>query len=120
MMTMLPKLLAATLILAGTAAHADFSKVEREEEFLSIVAGKDLRRPLVNVQVTENGDITGNGAGWAVSGSWTWEDGYFCRDLYWGGDPLGYNCQQVDVQKDGRIRFTSDRGAGDSAEFRLR
>jgi hypothetical protein len=119
-MTMLAKSLAALLVVAGGAAHADFSKIEREDQFLSIVAGKELRRPLVNVQVTENGGITGNGAGWEVSGTWTWEDGYFCRDLYWGGDPLGYNCQRVDVRADGRVRFTSDRGTGDSAEFRLR
>ncbi len=43
----------------------------------------------------------------------------FCRDLFWGARDLGYNCQQVDVNGS-RIRFTSDRGRGDSAVFRLR
>ena len=43
----------------------------------------------------------------------------FLWDLFWGGDPLGYNCQEVQVTGES-IRFTSDRGAGASAEFRMR
>lgn len=110
----------AAALLGATQAAADFDKIERVEEFLSVVQGKELKRPFVNLEVREGGEITGTGAAWPVTGNWSWENGYFCRDLFWGGDPLGYNCQQVDVREDGRIRFTSDRGAGDSAEFRLR
>lgn len=103
----------------GTAASAEFARVNQHSEFMELVGGKDLKRPFVKIQVTPQGEITGKGAAWPVTGNWIWKDGYFCRDLTWGGDPLGYNCQEVKA-KDGWILFTSDQGNGDSAEFRLR
>ena len=90
-----------------------------QQKFLQLIEGKELRRPFVRLEVTPNGEISGYGAAWPVTGEWSWRDGYFCRDLYWDGDPLGYNCQEVQAAGD-RIRFTSDKGAGDSAEFSLR
>ena len=112
----------AVAILAmmfAAPAAAEFSKIADQSEFVRLVAGKELRRPFVKLEVKEDGEIAGYGAAWPVSGEWTWKDGYFCRDLFWDGDALGYNCQEVKAAGD-RIRFTSDRGAGDSAEFRLR
>lgn len=114
--------LAATLAVLGltaTAALADLAKVQDRSQFVELVAGKTLTLPLVKLKVSSDGKIAGKGASWDVSGNWTWKDGFFCRDLFWGGDPLGYNCQEVRFEN-GRIRFTSDRGAGDSATFRLR
>lgn len=111
---------AATIAVCfAVPASAEFSKVSNAEEFMAIVKGKELRRPLVKLEVSEDGQISGYGASWPVIGNWTWNDGYFCRDLFWDGDPLGYNCQKVET-KGNRIRFTSDRGSGDSASFRLR
>ncbi|WP_299678033.1 dihydrodipicolinate reductase [uncultured Roseobacter sp.] len=111
--------LIAAALLAASPAAAEFAKVDSQEEFISLIQGKELRRPFVRLEVSREGEISGMGAAWAVTGNWTWQDGYFCRDLFWGGDPLGYNCQEVRAH-DNRIRFTSDRGAGDSADFRLR
>ena len=114
-------LFAAIICLAAMAgeARADWSRVSSEAEFRDIVAGRVLVRPLIRLEVTPGGQITGRGAQWDVSGSWRWKDGYFCRTLHWGGDDLGYNCQEV--RSDGtRIRFRSDRGTGDFADFRLR
>ena len=93
-------------------------KIETFEQFLTYVEGKRLKRPLIDLEVTPDGQIRGRGARWEVEGTWNWQNGYFCRDLYWGGDPLGYNCQEVRASGN-RIRFTSDRGAGDTAVFRL-
>lgn len=116
-----PKLIsyAAVVLMISTPALAEFSTIADEDQFIEIVDGKELKRPFVNLEVSPDGEITGRGAAWQVEGNWTWNDGYFCRDLSWGGDSLGYNCQQVQAAGD-RIRFTSDKGAGDSAEFRLR
>ncbi|MEM9575417.1 MAG: dihydrodipicolinate reductase [Pseudomonadota bacterium] len=111
--------LSAAIFALATPALAEFSKVEEQSEFVKLVQGKELKRPFVRLEVDPNGEISGYGAAWPVTGEWTWSDGYFCRDLYWDGDPLGYNCQEVQAAGD-RIRFTSDRGTGDSAEFRLR
>ena len=111
---------AIAAICFGVPAMADLTKVQDQDRFVELVQGKTLTRPLVKLTVTPDGRIEGRGARWDVEGTWSWKDGYFCRDLFWGGDALGYNCQQVQATADGRIKFTSDRGAGDSAMFRLR
>jgi len=108
------------ITLLAAPAWAELKTVASQESFVQLVSGKTLTRPLVKLTVAPDGTIEGRGATWDVEGSWSWKDGYFCRDLFWGGDPLGYNCQQVQATSDGRIKFTSDRGAGDSAMFRLR
>ncbi|MAC77992.1 MAG: dihydrodipicolinate reductase [Rhodobacteraceae bacterium] len=114
------------LALAATAAFfcaaspvlAEFQKIDTETDFRRLVTGKTLTRPMVRLQVSPQGAISGRGMTWDVTGRWSWQNGYFCRDLAWGGDDLGYNCQEVRVN--GRkVRFTSDRGAGESAVFTL-
>ena len=111
-------LCAATLALAAPA-FADFRKVESRSEFVQLVSGKTLTRPLVKLSVSPDGSISGSGAAWEVSGNWQWKEGYLCRTLEWGGDDLGYNCQEV--QTDGStVRITSDKGTGQSADFSLR
>jgi hypothetical protein len=111
-------LCAAALGLASPA-FADLQQVTSRDAFVALVDGKTLTRPLVKLQVLPNGQITGKGATWEISGEWAWKDGFLCRSLIWGGDDLGYNCQEI--KSDGaRVRFTSDKGAGDSAEFSLR
>ncbi|SDC66815.1 dihydrodipicolinate reductase [Ruegeria marina] len=105
--------------LATGPAAAEYARVEDAQSFRTLVEGKTLTRPLVRLRVSTDGEISGTGAAWPVEGRWVWQDGYFCRDLVWGGSDLGYNCQEVRAS-DGKIRFTSDRGTGDFADFRLR
>ncbi|MEL6464127.1 MAG: dihydrodipicolinate reductase [Pseudomonadota bacterium] len=112
--------MAAAAVLMSGPALADLVKVKDQQQFVQIVNGKTLTRPFVKLNVLPDGQIAGRGARWDVEGTWSWQNGYFCRDLFWGGDPLGYNCQEVQASADGRIKFTSDRGQGDSAMFRLR
>nr|WP_052836134.1 hypothetical protein [Sulfitobacter noctilucicola] len=103
----------------GAPAFAEFQQVTSRDAFLDLVGGKTLTRPLVKIEVKPNGQISGSGASWEIAGKWSWENGYLCRSLEWGGDDLGYNCQEV--KTDGRkVRITSDKGAGESADFRLR
>lgn len=109
---------AATLALAVPAA-AEFQQVTNRSDFVALMSNKTLTRPLVKINVMPNGEITGKGAAWPVSGKWQWKGQYLCRSLEWGGDDLGYNCQEVKVNGS-KVRITSDRGAGQSAEFRLR
>jgi hypothetical protein len=109
----------AASFLAVTPAKAEFSKINHIDDFKSLVAGKTLTRPLVRLEVSPEGDISGIGVTWEVSGQWVWQDGFFCRSLFWGGSELGYNCQEVAVNS-GKVRFTSDRGTGDYADFNLK
>ena len=106
------------LAIAASSAFADFARIDSQTDFVRHVTGKTLTRPLVELRVTQDGRIEGRGSVWDVTGDWSWRDGYFCRNLFWGGDALGYNCQVVQVTDD-RVRFTSDKGAGESAIFSL-
>ncbi|MFY9212782.1 MAG: dihydrodipicolinate reductase [Aestuariivita sp.] len=112
-------LLSAAFAFMAGPVLADFAKIADENQFKQVVGGKTLTRPFVELEVSPTGEISGMGARWEVTGKWAWQDGYFCRDLDWGGTDLGYNCQEVRINQD-RIRFTSDRGQGQSAIFRLR
>lgn len=96
-----------------------FQSVDEEDRFVALIAGKVLTRTGITLDVSQDGRIQGRAFGRAVRGSWQWQAGYFCRDLYWGQRPLGYNCQAVRV--DGSVlRFVSDRGQGPFADLKLR
>lgn len=112
----------STLLLVVTAAGAAaFERISDRDTFLQTVNGKDLRIGIygLSLNVREDGTISGRAAGWDITGSWSWKDGYFCRDMDWSGYPIEYNCQLVEVNGD-RIRFTVDQGAGDDAVLRIR
>ncbi|MEP4196525.1 MAG: dihydrodipicolinate reductase [Aliishimia sp.] len=111
-------LISVLLVCLGVTAQAEFAKVENQADFIALIKNKLLKRPFVELSVTPDGRIEGTGARWDVTGSWTWENGFFCRDLFWGGDELGYNCQEVRAHNN-RMRFTSDQGQGQSAVFRI-
>ena len=116
-------LLAFGVSMAGVPAWAEsFSRISDRDAFIGTVSGKELRLGLFGIALTvePDGDITGRAMGWDIVGTWEWQDGYFCREMDWSGKPIPYNCQLVETN-DGRIvRFTVDRGTGDSAQFRLR
>jgi hypothetical protein len=107
------------MMTAAPAQAEEFRAVQSLDRFVALTNGRDLRRFGIRVQVTPDGQIEGRAFGSPVTGAWTWDSGYFCRDLYWGGDDLGYNCQLVEENGD-TLRFTSDRGAGMFADLTLR
>jgi hypothetical protein len=111
--------LAALLSLGAPAQAEGFRVVESLDRFVNLVNGRELRRFGIRLTVTPAGEIEGRAFGSDVTGAWTWQDGYFCRDLFWGGDDLGYNCQMVQENGD-TLRFTTDRGAGIYADLQLR
>ena len=110
--------MAALLGVFATPVLADYEQIRDRSEFVGIVTQGDLTRMGIRLKVTAEGEIVGSAFGRDVSGNWTWEGDYFCRDLFWGDRSFGYNCQEV--ARDGRsLRFTSDKGTGDSASLRL-
>ncbi|WP_224824997.1 dihydrodipicolinate reductase [Cognatishimia sp. MH4019] len=108
----------AMLIVAPASAEA-FQKISDKTRFVQAVENKELTRMGIGLDVTPDGKIIGRAFGRDVRGNWTWQDGYFCRDLYWGQRDLGYNCQEVKLNGQ-TIRFTSDRGTGQFADLTLR
>lgn len=112
----------ATLLAASFAAPVaaeDFEVVSSRDSFLSLITGRELTRVGIRLEVTPDGQIIGRAFGTPVTGAWNWNGGYFCRDLYFGDEDLGPNCQQVAIRGQ-TLRFTSDRGAGQFADLRLR
>ena len=105
--------------LIASPIIASETTISERPDFENLVKDKKLERFLISLSVTSDGKIEGYAAGRDVSGDWNWIDGYFCRTLIWGERELKYNCQKVTF--DGRrLRFISDRGAGQSASFALR
>ena len=113
--------LIAAITPAAPAMADSFVPVKEKDTFVSLIQDRELRNYMYNVQlnVLENGQIVGGAWGWDITGTWSWQDGYFCREMAWGSTPIPYNCQLVEARGDQRLRFTVDQGAGDSAQFRL-
>ncbi len=103
----------------GPDVARGFAVVASQDQFLTLVQGRELTRLGIRLSVSADGDIAGRGFGQPVTGAWAWSDGYFCRDLFYGDQDLGPNCQLVTINGE-TIRFTSDRGTGIFADFRLR
>ena len=113
---------AAFAAAAMPALANDFTPVRDEGTFLSLVEGRELRLGRFGVSLTllPDGRIMGSALGWDLTGNWDWKDGYFCRDIDWSGYAIPFNCQLVEVRDNQVLRFTVDRGTGDSASFKLR
>lgn len=109
------------LALWATPALADYQKITEKDEFLNALDGRALNIGLFNlvINVQPDGQITGTAVGWDITGTWSWQDGLFCREMDWSGMLIDYDCQLVEIDGD-QMRFTSEAGAGASASFRLR
>lgn len=120
---MLRRALMTALLLVLAAPAAGFERITDADEFARLIEGRALIRFGIRLQVStgdqpQRGQISGRGFGYPVTGAWHWEGGYFCRDLDWGGSDLGFNCQAV-LRNGTVLRFVSDQGGGDYADFRL-
>lgn len=105
---------------AGSAAA--FERVLDRSDFVSLVDGNELRLALLGIrlEVNADGSIAGQAQGWDVTGSWDWQNGYFCRQMDWSGTPIPYNCQLVEQREGEKVRFTVDQGDGRAATFTIR
>jgi len=114
--------IALAAILPAAAVADDVRSVRDKGDFLSLVEDRVLRMGIfdLSLNVLADGRIEGSALGWGITGSWSWQDGFFCREMDWSGMAIAHNCQLVEALGRERLRFTVDRGAGDSATFRLR
>jgi len=110
---------AAGMLFSESASAEQFRPLRDQGAFVGLIEGRDLTRFGIRLEVTPTGEIKGDAFGRPVTGAWRWQDGYFCRDLYWGERDLGPNCQEVQVNGE-TLRFISDRGEGMFADLRLR
>lgn len=110
------------LATSSPAMATEFVEVRDKTEFIDLLEGRALHIGIYNLvlNVTSDGQINGSALGWDIAGSWSWQDGYFCREMDWSGTKIPLNCQLVEVRGTDKIRFTVDRGVGRSAAFNLR
>ena len=115
-------LLSVIALSAQSVRAEELVKVADESTFLTLMEGRELRLGVVGLAlaIIPDGTISGTAAGFAVTGTWAWQDGYFCRQMDWSGTEIPYNCQLVEARGTDAMRFTVDQGAGDAAEFNLR
>lgn len=109
----------AVALLAPAAAPADVVQVTSRSEFVRLVDGRTLSTLGVRLRVSPAGQITGSAWGRQVSGTWRWQDGYFCREMTFGDKPIAADCQVVTREGD-RLRFIAQRGEGQQASLTLR
>lgn len=109
-----------SLALPGRAAAENFVPVRDQSAFVALTEGRTLRISAfgIRLNVSPDGRIAGEALGSEVTGTWKWRDGFFCRDMAWRGRPIPFNCQLVEARGN-QLRFTSDKGQGQSAKFRL-
>lgn len=108
----------ALVALSVPAMAQDLPRIETRAEFVELVAGRTLTTSGISIQAQPNGAITGRGLGFAVDGSWNWQDGYFCREMSVAIRSWDLNCQAV--YSDGTsVRFVADRGQGDTADLTI-
>jgi hypothetical protein len=112
-------MIALLATLTSPASAEDYARVTDRGAFVTLISGKSLTSLGVSLVVSPSGSIGGSAFGRDVSGAWTWSNGYFCRTLKAGDKVFPRNCQLVQ-QKAGRVRFIADKGAGDTADLRIR
>ncbi|WP_240611030.1 dihydrodipicolinate reductase [Oceaniglobus ichthyenteri] len=117
--TFLTLIFAVSATFGAPAMAETLQTVTSKSQFVNLVSGRELSRFGIRLSVSPGGSIKGRAFGQPVTGAWTWKGNYFCRDLTYGATTLPTNCQLVQVGG-GTIRFTSDQGAGESADLRLR
>jgi hypothetical protein len=105
-------------ITIPTFNHASEYQILTRLEFVQSLGNRQLKRFGANLYVFDDGSIKGNVFGKNFDGIWEWKDGYFCRD-FMGEKLLGYDCQKVEKNGD-EMRFTAQKGEGQSLQFKLR
>lgn len=105
--------------LTSPAIADDYARVTDRGAFVNLVKGKSLTSLGVSLTVSPSGSIGGRAFGRNVSGTWTWNGGFFCRTMQAGDKLFALNCQVVQ-QKDGRLRFIANKGTGATADLRIR
>ena len=114
-----PILLSLAIALPLPALAEGLTRITDAETFISTVQNRDLTSMAVRLNIIPDGTIAGRAFGLQVTGTWTWDNGYFCRTLDTATQDFPLNCQLVETDST-TIRFTADKGTGDVANLRIK
>ncbi|MGH1414246.1 MAG: hypothetical protein ACRBB0_12195 [Pelagimonas sp.] len=102
-------LILALAIGAGPALAEGFTPISTIDSFQALAIGKTLYLGETTATVHTGGTMTVVFKGKEISGTWEWQDGYFCRVL--ASYSTKADCQLW--EHDGHdFRITRDKGAG--------
>ena len=82
------------------------------------IMGKTLSNDAGYVMIMSDGSLTGEFNGKALTGSWTEEDGYFCRKVQLDGEALPDDCQTL-TRVEGGIMLGREKGQGSTALYKV-
>ena len=100
------------------AAVVSKRRIRTEREFLDVVAGRKMTNETGFATNRKDGTLTGKLDKRQLTGSWSWEDGFFCRIGKLGNHNFGLDCQTVVVSGDS-VTFTQEKGKGKKVTYRL-
>ena len=112
--------LAATAVCftATSTLAQDFQRIKSKSEYTAQVAGKRLVADFGWVKATADGGITGEINGQSARGNWTWNRGFWCRDITYGSTTLPRNCQAIFIKGDTLVSIR-DKGQGDQVVMKF-
>ena len=106
--------------LLNSIGTPDFVRIFTEQEYRDQVV--DIRQGRADSEnwsiSNSDGTIGGNFDGTDVTGTWTWENSFFCREGLLGDFVIEFDCQIIEIN--GNImRGTRNQGSGDVVEVIL-
>lgn len=93
-------------------------RITTEQEFRDQAIGKKLVIKGGHVIVHDDGTLSGEFKKKRITGTWSWEDQYYCRTGKLGGKDFGHDCQVVEVSK-GAMIFKGNKGKKKGASYRI-
>ncbi|SFO98417.1 hypothetical protein [Tranquillimonas alkanivorans] len=89
-------------------------RIETEQAFRELFVDRLLAGDGLSFTIHADGRLSGTAGGRALSGTWWWEDGMFCRTGRIDGEDLDLDREVIEAH--GLLmRYTRDEGRGRSA-----
>ncbi|PLX39202.1 MAG: hypothetical protein C0606_01280 [Hyphomicrobiales bacterium] len=114
---------AMTLPGGGTLLAADdgYTVISKLETFNELLVGPRITDPKDEANffvVNNDGTLNGTWHGKTLTGTWRWDDAFFCRVLT-APRPAPEDCQQWALADD-KARLVRERGTGKTADYVVR
>ena len=123
----IPKVILTAIVLtvSGCATTAPdnvvYERITSKEQYVELVTGRAGLSKGSNISTTTfaDGTMKGGGGGKTFSGTWTWEEEYFCREGTIGSNVLKRDCQTVEISGDS-LKIGRNKGKGESVVYILK
>lgn len=103
------------------AENVAYERITTKEQYIELVAGRAAKSKGSDFSSTAlaDGTLTSTGGSKKLSGTWTWEEGYFCREGTIGSEPLERDCQIIEIAGDS-LKVNRNKGEGESVILKLK